>query len=111
MMTAHASMETVARSVAKGALEYLSKPLLIDDLLAVVRRMETPRQQPSQTAKENLAPDTAIVGRSPKMLEVYRALARGAPSTASVLITGASGNREKLVARAIHEHSTRAGKT
>src|SRR5205823_3515808 len=57
MMTAHASMETVARSVAKGALEYLSKPLLIDDLLAVVRRMETRRQQPSQTAKESLHSD------------------------------------------------------
>jgi len=110
MMTAHASMETVARSVAKGALEYLSKPLLIDDLLAVVRRMETRRQQPSQTAKESLAPDTAIVGRSPKMLEVYRAIARVAPSTASVLITGASGTGKELVARAIHEHSRRAGK-
>src|SRR5205807_2294938 len=108
MMTAHASMETVARSVAKGALEYLSKPLLIDDLLAVVRRMETRRQQPSQTAKESLAPDTAIVGRSPKMLEVYRAVARVAPSTASVLISGASGSGKELVARAIHALSARA---
>src|SRR5437016_8599510 len=72
--------------------------------------METRRQQPTQTAKESLAPDTAIVGRSPKMLEVYRAIARVAPSTASVLITGASGTGKELVARAIHEHSRRAGK-
>jgi DNA-binding NtrC family response regulator len=110
MMTAHASVETVARSVAQGALEYLSKPLLIDDLLAVVRRMETRRQPPSQAAKESFSPGTAIVGRSPKMLEVYRAIARVAPSTASVLITGASGTGKELVARAIHEHSKRAGK-
>jgi DNA-binding NtrC family response regulator len=110
MMTAHASMETVARSLAKGALEYLSKPLLIDDLLAVVRRMETRRQPSSQAPKQSVAPDTAIVGRSPKMLEVYRAIARVAPSTASVLISGASGTGKELVARAIHEHSRRAGK-
>ena len=110
MMTAHATVETVARSVAQGALEYLSKPLLIDDLLAVVRRMETRRQPPSQAAKESRSPGTAIVGRSPKLLEVYRAIARVAPSTASVLITGASGTGKELVARAIHEHSKRAGK-
>src|SRR6516225_10059201 len=108
MMTAHATVETVARSVAQGALEYLSKPLLIDDLLAVVRRMETRRQPPSQAAKESRSPGTAIVGRSPKMLEVYRAIARVAPSDATVLITGASGTGKELVARAIHAHSRRA---
>src|SRR6266705_6127831 len=43
MMTARASVETVARSVAGGALEYLSKPLLIDDLLAVVRNLRASR--------------------------------------------------------------------
>ena len=110
MMTAHASVETVARSVAKGALEYLSKPLLIDDLLAVVRRIETLPQLPAKAPRETFSPDTAIVGRSPKMLEVYRAIGRVAPSTASVLITGASGTGKELVARAIHEHSRRAGK-
>src|SRR6516225_625130 len=108
MMTAHASVETVARSVAQGALEYLSKPLLIDDLLAVVRRMETRRQPPSQAAKESRSPGTAIVGRSPRMLEVYRAIARVATSGASVLIVGASGTGKELVARAIHSHSPRA---
>ena len=47
VMTAHASVETVARSVAGGALEYLSKPLLIDELLALLRRLTGPRQTPS----------------------------------------------------------------
>ena len=110
MMTAHASVETVARSVAGGALEYLSKPLLIDELLAVVRRTEKRRQSEPVSVPESPSPDSAIVGRSPKMLEVYRAIARVAPSTASVLITGASGTGKELVARAIHEHSPRRGK-
>src|SRR6266403_1002846 len=110
VMTAHASVETVARSVAGGALEYLSKPLLIDELLALLRRLTGPRQTPSHAPKDS-APESAIVGRSPKMLEIYRAVARVAPSTASVLITGASGSGKALVARAIHAHSARAGKT
>lgn len=108
VMTAHASIETVARSVAGGALEYLSKPLLIDELLALLRKLTGPRQTPTPAPKDTFAPESAIVGRSPKMLEVYRAVARVAPSAASVLITGASGSGKELVARAIHAHSSRA---
>src|SRR5215470_2390186 len=110
MMTAHASVETVARSVAGGALEYLSKPLLIDELLAVVRKVEARRETPRLSTQEEPSSPSAIVGRSPKMLEVYRAIGRVAPSTASVLITGASGTGKELVARAIHEHSPRRQK-
>jgi DNA-binding NtrC family response regulator len=108
VMTAHASVETVARSVAGGALEYLSKPLLIDELLALLRKLTGPRQTPNPAPKDSFAPESAIVGRSPKMLEVYRVVARVAPSTASVLISGASGSGKELVARAIHVHSARA---
>jgi DNA-binding NtrC family response regulator len=109
IMTAHATMETVAHSLGGGALEYLTKPLLIDDLLALVKRVQKSRQ-PSveEIAVEEPTPETAIIGRSAKMLEVYRAIARVAPSNASVLITGASGTGKELVARAIHGHSTRA---
>jgi len=108
MMTARASIETVAHSVARGAVEYLSKPLLIDELLALLRKLTGPRQTTSHAPKDSFVPESAIVGRSPKMLEVYRAVARVAPSTASVLIAGASGSGKELVARAIHAHSARA---
>ena len=108
VMTAHASVETVARSVAGGALEYLSKPLLIDELLALLKKLTGPRQTPSPAPKDSFAPESAIIGRSPKMLEVYRAVGRVAPTAANVLITGASGSGKELVARAIHVHSARA---
>ena len=111
MMTAQASVETVARSVAEGAVEYLGKPLLIDELLTLVRRLESRRRAPPEepgSVDQEPSPDSAIVGRSPKMLEVYRAIARVAPSDATVLITGASGTGKELVARAIHAHSSRA---
>jgi DNA-binding NtrC family response regulator len=110
MMTAHMSVETVAKSLGSGALEYLSKPLLIDDLLAVVRKVQA-AQLPSSdidTFNPDAGPETSIIGRTPRMLEVYRAIARVAPTDVSVLILGPSGSGKELVARAIHDHSTRA---
>ncbi|MGC1448525.1 MAG: response regulator, partial [Candidatus Sulfotelmatobacter sp.] len=98
MMTAHASVETMARSVKDGAVEYLGKPLRIDDLLGLVRRLESRRQSRSngQAVAGELEPEgfvgTAIIGRSPKMLEVYRSIARVAPTDATVLIVGPSGS-------------------
>jgi DNA-binding NtrC family response regulator len=114
MMTAHASVETMAQSVKDGAVEYLGKPLRIDDLLALVRRLEQRRQSRSDgiAAAEETEPQgfagTAIVGRSPRMLEVYRSIARVAPTDATVLIVGPSGSGKERVARAIHAHSQRA---
>jgi DNA-binding NtrC family response regulator len=109
IMTAHTSVETVTRSLGSGAIEYLGKPLLIDDLLAVVRKVQTrPRPSPSPVPEIEEGPPTSIIGRTPKMLEVYRSIARVAPTEASVLILGASGTGKELVARALHEHSPRA---
>jgi DNA-binding NtrC family response regulator len=109
IMTAHTSVETVTKSLGSGAIEYLGKPLLIEDLLAVVRKVQASRKaSPRAAANVDEGPETAIIGRTPTMLEVYRAIARVAPTDASVLILGASGTGKELVARALHEHSTRA---
>ena len=108
MMTGHTSVETVAKSIASGALEYLAKPLRIDDLLALVRKVQAgPRAAASPASSLEESPKTSIIGRSPAMLEVYRAIARVAPTEASVLILGASGTGKELVARALHQHSAR----
>src|SRR5215467_13083348 len=92
IMTAHTSIETVAKSLDSGAVEYLGKPLLIDELLAVVRKVQA-SLRPSTRSSENEepGPETSIIGRTPKMLEVYRAIARVAPTDVAVLILGASG--------------------
>ena len=116
MMTAHASVETMAQSVKDGAVEYLGKPLRIDDLLSVVRRLEGRRRSRANESEveQDVEPEgfagTAIVGRSPRMLEVYRTIARVAPTDATVLIVGPSGSGKERVARAIHAHSQRAAK-
>jgi len=112
IMTAHMSVETVAKSLGSGAIEYLGKPLLIDDLLAVVRRVQNAETladtAADQEEDDDQGPETSIIGRTPKMLEVYRAIARVAPTDVSVLILGGSGTGKELVARAIHDHSARA---
>src|SRR5215831_8365222 len=109
IMTAHTSVETVTKSIGSGAFEYLGKPLLIDDLLAVVGRIQQSRKAaPPAAANDQPGPETSIIGRTPKMLEVYRAIARVAPTEASVLILGASGTGKELVAGALHDHSSRA---
>ncbi len=112
IMTAHVSLESAVRSVAEGAVDYVSKPLGVEQILAIAQRAasfraQMPRKTQAEAAASDVA-DSAIIGRSPSMLEVYKLIGRVAPSNANVLITGASGTGKELVARAIHQHSKRA---
>jgi DNA-binding NtrC family response regulator len=112
IMTAHVSVETAACSLKEGAVDYVSKPITIDQLHAIAVRADAYRSEnreeksPAVTEVQN----SAIIGESAKMLEVYKAIARVAASNVNVLITGASGTGKELVARAIHEHSKRVDK-
>ncbi|MFB3813544.1 MAG: sigma-54-dependent transcriptional regulator [Terriglobales bacterium] len=111
IMTAQVSVETAARSVAEGAVDYLGKPLEIEQLRAICERAKQARSCSRQARAAALpVQESAIIGRSAKMLEVYKAIGRVAPSNANVFITGASGTGKELVARAIHQHSNRAQK-
>ena len=109
IMTAHVSVETAARSLSEGAVDYVSKPLTIEQVKAIAARADRFRLQNQQpVATPDQLQDSAIVGRSPKMLEVYKSIGRVAASNLNVLITGASGTGKELVSRAIHQHSKRA---
>ncbi|PYX88431.1 MAG: hypothetical protein DMG68_08540 [Acidobacteria bacterium] len=110
IMTAHVSVETAARSLSEGAVDYVSKPLGVDQIRAITERADKFRFQ-SRDETAVAVPETqesAIIGRSPKMLEVYKAIGRVAASNVNVLITGPSGTGKELVARAIHQHSNRS---
>lgn len=112
VMTAHVSVETAARAVSEGAIDYVSKPLTIDNIRDIIARVhdyqdrERAERRPRQPEPEDPA-ESVIIGRSPRMLEVYKAIGRVAPSNANVLITGPSGTGKELVARAIHDLSRR----
>jgi len=111
IMTANVSVETAARALSEGAVDYVSKPLTAEQIRAIAARangFRLQQREPARTMPEPDEPhDSAIIGRSPKMLEVYKAIGRVAASNVSVLITGASGTGKELVARAIHQHSKR----
>jgi DNA-binding NtrC family response regulator len=110
VMTANISVETAARALTEGAVDYVSKPLTIEQVRAITARADGLRlQNREETAAPVIEPHhSAIVGKSSKMLEVYKAIGRVAASNVNVLITGASGTGKELVARAIHQHSKRA---
>jgi len=110
VMTARASVETAARSVAEGAVDYFSKPLSVDDIRQICARADGFRLQARKVAAEEPMEesDSAIIGRSARMLDVYKSVGRVAGSNVNVLITGPSGTGKELIARAIHQHSKRA---
>jgi DNA-binding NtrC family response regulator len=109
IMTANVSVETAARAISEGAVDYVSKPLTVEQIRAIATRVDGFRGQQRQPTvpEDDESQDSAIIGRSPKMLDVYKAIGRVAGSNVSVLITGASGTGKELVARAIHQHSKR----
>jgi two-component system, NtrC family, response regulator HydG len=109
MMTGYASIGGAVEAVQAGALDYLAKPFTDDELFAAVDRA-LDRQRARRTARPSIAAPApaGLLGRSPAMQEIHRAIAKAAATRATVLITGESGTGKELVARAIHYASPRA---
>lgn len=112
IMTAHSDLDSAVSSYQGGAFEYLPKPFDVDDATALVKRAVAHRQEQLKSA---IAPAEAvaspeIIGESPAMQEVFRAIGRLSNSNITVLINGESGTGKELVAHALHRHSPRAGR-
>jgi two-component system nitrogen regulation response regulator GlnG len=115
IMTAHGATETAIEAMKRGAYEYLLKPVDLPQLRELVERAielsrfrHVPAVFDDSEASEN---SERIVGQSPAMQAVYKAIGRVAPSDVTVLITGESGTGKDLAARAIWQHSGRADRT
>ena len=111
IMTAHGSMETAVHAVHNGAFDYISKPFVVDEMLGILRRIEEKFQLVEGTSVgaelvETL-PDTQIIGATPKMVDIYKKVAKIARIEAPVLVVGESGSGKELVARALHANSAR----
>jgi two-component system NtrC family response regulator len=113
MMTAYGTVETAVASMKEGALDYLTKPIDLDELLLIFHKVI----ERSQLIQENKALKAQLQERytfsniiygSPKMEEVIGLVARVAPSQATVLIRGESGTGKELIANAIHFASPRS---
>src|SRR5215471_9329200 len=112
IMTAHGSMETAVHAVHNGAFDYISKPFVVDEMLRILHRIEEKFQlSQTRTVGPELAetlPKTEIIGATPKMVDIYKRVAKTARIEAPVLIIGESGSGKELVARALHENSMRS---
>jgi two-component system, NtrC family, nitrogen regulation response regulator GlnG len=110
-ITAHGTTETAIEAMKRGAFDYLVKPVdldrlsqLIDRAFEAARLMHVPAVLPADDRGDR------IVGRSPIMQEMCKAIGRLAPQDVNVLILGESGTGKELVARALYHHSRRADK-
>ncbi|HAD69398.1 MAG TPA: nitrogen regulation protein NR(I), partial [Acinetobacter radioresistens] len=112
IMTAHSDLESAVSSYQTGAFEYLPKPFDIDEALALVQRAILHISKLQQQESRVTAPiqSTEIIGESPAMQEVFRAIGRLTQSHITVLINGESGTGKELVAHALHKHSPRKNK-
>ncbi len=109
VMTAHSDLGSAVSAYEGGAFEYLPKPFDIDQAVDLVRRAARAHPQVG-VEPANVPKIPELLGRAPAMQQVFRAIGRLARSSVTVLITGESGTGKELVARALHDHSPRAGK-
>jgi two-component system nitrogen regulation response regulator GlnG len=108
IMTARSDLDSAVASYQGGAFEYLPKPFDIDDAVAIVdRALAFSSELSAQQAETEVKQSTEIIGESPAMQEVFRAIGRLAKSNITVLINGESGTGKELVAHALHYHSPR----
>jgi DNA-binding NtrC family response regulator len=112
LITAFGDVTGAMEAIGKGAYDYVSKPFNVEELrLTVTRALERKRLAAEKRASAGSGTEAArlaeIEGKSPRMLEVYKLVARVAPTSATVLVVGESGTGKELVARAIHSRSNR----
>ncbi|MBU2487762.1 MAG: sigma-54 dependent transcriptional regulator, partial [Proteobacteria bacterium] len=114
IMTAFGTTETAIEATKMGAFDYILKPFDIPVILDLIRQALKAGQFMRSRVEVGAAPGDAapdaLVGKSPVMQEVYKAIGRVAPTDATVLLRGESGTGKELVARALYQYSLRADK-
>jgi two-component system nitrogen regulation response regulator GlnG len=108
VMSAYTDISSTASAFRGGAHEFLSKPFDIDEAVSLVARALPEKGQ--EPAVKQTADSHELLGSTPAMRELFRAIGRLAQAPLSVLITGETGTGKELVARALHNESPRANK-
>ncbi|MFT6550213.1 MAG: DNA-binding NtrC family response regulator [Zhongshania marina] len=118
IMTSYASLKSAVDSMKKGAIDYIAKPFDHDEMLETVERIirstTVERQpntvEPTSIQRKQIADANGMIGSCKAMQQLYDHIRRAAPTDATVLVHGETGTGKELVARAIHNQSTRSGK-
>jgi len=108
VMSAQNTFMTAIKASERGAYDYVPKPFDLSELVGIVRRaLAEPKNSARADGGENAGESMPLVGRSPAMQDIYRALARMMQTDLTVLIIGESGTGKELVARALHDYGRR----
>ncbi len=110
MISGHGDIETAVDAIKKGAFDFLEKPLDLNRLLITIRNALERADLITETRvlKRKIAKAHEMVGESPAIQKIKEMIDRVAPTDARVLITGENGTGKELVARWLHEKSSRA---
>jgi two-component system, NtrC family, response regulator PilR len=114
MVTAFASVETAIAAMKRGAFDYITKPFKNDEVLVVLRNALAQRRlvAENRALRQNLQAHSnrfgEIIGKSSRMRQVFDLIIQAAPSRTTILIAGESGTGKELVARSLHQNSSRS---
>ena len=111
MISGHGNIETAVEAVKKGAFDYIAKPLDLNRLLVTLRNAMDKSSLVTETKvlKKKVSKTNDIIGVSKEIEAVKEMIEKVAPTDARVLITGENGTGKELVARWLHEKSSRSG--
>lgn len=112
MVTAHGTIATAVEAMKLGAFDYVTKPLMVDELFITLDRVLQVRGLQAQARDLRLRLERGfqlrnIIGRNRKMLEIYELIEVVSDTDSTVLIQGESGTGKELIANAIHYSSPR----
>jgi two-component system, NtrC family, response regulator PilR len=115
LITAYASAESAIEAMKLGAYDYLTKPFRVEEIKPVIARALATRASRGPgvfpwSGETFPRPMEGLIGRSAKMIELYKLVSKVAGVSGTVLITGESGTGKELVSRTIHKNSDRAAK-
>ena len=113
LVTGFGTLDSAVEAAREGAWDFISKPFKVQEVVSIARRAldhdrnssganRTPEQLSARYEQGGL------LGRAPVMIDLYKEIARVAPTRSTILIVGESGAGKELVARSIHQHSTRS---
>ncbi len=109
MISGHGTIETAVEAIRKGAFDFISKPPDLNRLLVTLRNAldRNSLVQETKVLKRKVFKTRDMIGDSPSIKQIKEMIDRVAPTDARVLITGSNGTGKELVARWIHEKSSR----
>ncbi len=112
MMTAYSTTEKAITAMKYGAYDYIIKPLDNVKLLALVKKAISSGQTRVSSTFEGITVEEGdmIIGKSPKMMEIYKNIGQISESDVTVLLRGETGTGKELIAKAIYHHSKRSDK-